>query len=232
MTLAINDREFQKALTEYAAGSSREIVDVLNKDAKDIGLTAARVAKRAKKEQIDRLSTQWKSGDRMWVKFIAKLMAADPTAGANVKLGKRKVKALQYLAMVGHGKTAMAAMRQMRAQAISKRILGARKSAIGFIAHAFTMAGRLADPKSATGMPRGRGKYKAKGWATPANIGQGDRPVARLMMAYEVKNKAGATAVADKALQQAVRLETADMKAHIIERLQRVANRHQGKKRR
>jgi hypothetical protein len=235
MSLTVDDGAFQKALEEYAASSSREIPKVLNKVAKDVGFLAAKNAPRALKSEIKKLETLWRSGDLAWVKYISKTMTFSGYGGGEIDpytsgISKRILKA---------GGTVDANFRwrntngryAMEARKLSRRLISSRTRAIGFLAHAYVMAARLVDPDSHAALPRGKGKSKAKGWAKPANVGQGDRPAAQLHMAWDVPHRAGALRAATPAMQLAMQQKATDMKVRIMDRIAQLANQHQGKRR-
>lgn len=235
MSLTINDREFQKALDSYAATSRKELPGVLNKVAKDVGLTAAKHAPRAVKNEIKKLETAWKSGDLSWVKYVSKWMSASGKSGAQ---GSRyfKTKSFRKL-MKSYDSQSMSfsgtrGLYQLEAKRLSRRLINSRVRAIGFIAHSFAMAGRLVDPNSTAALPRGKGKSKAKGWATPANVGQGERLRSVLNMAWEVEHRKGASEIGQRVLARALQSKSTDMKIRIMQRLQQIADQHQGTKRR
>lgn len=231
--LKVDDKDFQKALDAYAATASKELPDVLNKVARDIGFTASKAAPRAVRNEIKSLHEMWKTGDLSWVKYISKWMKHGFSSGGMdssryKKMYRRLSKFYDRdsMSFSGTGGRYAAEARRM-----SKRLIASRVRAIGFIAHSFAMAARLVDPASTAALPRGKGKSKAKGWAKAANVAQGNSMSASLFMAWEVEHRKGASEIGERVMRRALASKSADMKVRIMERLQRIANQHQGKRR-
>lgn len=195
--MTINDAAFQAALRDYAAASTRELPDVLNKVARDVGLTAAKLTVRADKEAIRILPhLDW------WPKFVA------------VQMRKK------------FGGTLLPGQYREEARKMSRRLVGSRLSAVSFVASAFVKAANVVAPGSDVRIYSKRGTSKAVGYANRANAGQGDKQRATLTMQYGNQNPQGAATVGNKAMASAIEAKRADMILYITRKMQETGRRH------
>ena len=225
--MQIDDSAFQRVLVQYASLSSKEIPDVLNKVARDVGLTAAHLAPRATRAEIMKISDAWHFGNLNWVKHISTILKNDASAQGTQQSQQKIARVKKALEKAGQGHLFSGLVYHLRAKAVSDQLLKRRVSSIGFLAHSFAVAARLVDPHGNAAMPAAK-HPRAKGWAKSANIGDGDRPVAKLMMAWDVSDaakKPALIALAERTLAQAMERKRADMIVYIQRKMDEIARK-------
>jgi hypothetical protein len=196
MSMRTDVREFKNSMAIYAAGTRKSMPEVINRAGLNLSLRTAQYLPKAERQRIDFLeAVPW------WPKFIAKMIRSE--GGVSWQTGRKTKRTVRF----------QGAYTVADARKVSKRLLGSRRRSISFMKSGFVRASRAF---GGTGGSERSNLTKVDARVTVASI---VRPAADIIVRYEANRRkpqdaAQKSRIAMKAVMEAMRFVSADMKAY------------------
>lgn len=210
MQVTVDTRQFDTALNEYLKYNRRDLPQILNKTAKDVGLLTAKNLKLNKVPttyQINLLrNKEW------WIKYVVTRIKK------GMKLKQKKNKKGKVINRTW----------QKTVSDVSKKIIATRKSSVTLLASGFLKSARNIKANNTVSEYAPKGHDKAIGWANTAN-NMSSKQFAQLNVAYDVEGKTGAVSFAFPYLQKAMDNKAKDMWVYIQRKIKENGEKIKGK---
>lgn len=238
VTMSMDWREWDKAVTEYAAATDKTLAEASNRQMLNLAIHGVGIVKKAEASAIESLEKK-----DFWPKVVATVLYKKAGASLMAKASSRRTKFLEALAIRGFmakGRSRMVdGVREFRpqhytreqAREFSKKLIRRRLKAVGYMRFFFVSLGDAVKPYITSGKaPKIYGKKFSsfKVSITPATE---SNPTCACQVSYEYKTRKDKTAkkaerLLDSALRTAIPATIKDMQAETERRMDADARRY------